>query len=87
MNIKDKCKLCLFHLIEKTVPLADVVSIGETDVVLDTVVVEVTVVVAGWVKWTDNPTTIPAVQTTKRAKIANIFFFKNFWLIDLVLFE
>ena len=87
MKIKDNCKLCLFHLIENTVPLADVVSIGETGVVLDTIVVEVTVVVGGWVKWTDNPTTIPAVQTTKRAEIANIFFFKNFWVIDLVLFE
>ena len=47
MKTKDKCKLCLFHLIKNSVPLADVVSIGETGVVVETVVVEVTVVVGG----------------------------------------
>ena len=39
--------LALFHLIENSVPLADAVSIGMTVVVLDTVVVEATVLVGG----------------------------------------
>ena len=45
MKSKHKITLSLFNLIENSVPLADAVSIGETVVVLDTVVFEATAMV------------------------------------------